>query len=181
MFIKSKNKKFDKLIIVAHPDDELIFYGSKLIMENNNKVICMTHSNTQRSNEFINLMNELNCGYIMLDHKDDPRIKNIQKEYVDYISNYIAKNRYKIRKIITHNSDGEYGHNFHIAVSNMVTNICKQLKMKDKLYYFSEGGTYVPTIVKKRKFNLMKRYYPSQYKVINKLKLRPYMERETST
>ncbi|HDR7646817.1 TPA: PIG-L family deacetylase [Bacillus mycoides] len=33
----------DKLMIVAHPDDESIFWGAALINENGWKVICLTN------------------------------------------------------------------------------------------------------------------------------------------
>ena len=180
MFIKSKNKIFDKLVIVAHPDDELIFYGSKLIKDPLNKVICMTHSNSKRFVEFSNLMKQLGCGYIMLDHKDDMRIKNMHKLYKLFLYEYIKKNNRKIKKITTHNPFGEYGHNFHKAVSLVIIDICKQLNIMHKLYFFSIGKRKLRKSIIQQKYNLMATYYPSQYKVINKLGLTNYMLYESS-
>ena len=62
----------NKVGFVAHPDDELIFLGNKLIKESGWLVVCMTNGNSiTRSNEFIRLMDTLDLQYKILDFKDD--------------------------------------------------------------------------------------------------------------
>ena len=54
MKISSNKKKFNKVMIVAHPDDELIFGGAELIQNKGYKVICITNQdNIQRKKEFV--------------------------------------------------------------------------------------------------------------------------------
>ena len=180
MIKKEKRKTYNKLVIIAHPDDELIFYGSHLIRDNNNKVICLTNANNSRYNEFKKLMTKLDCGYIIMDHKDDSRIKHIKPEYKDYLYRYIKTNKHKLKRITTHNVLGEYGHNFHKAISEVVYTICRDLKLLHKLYYFSFSKRKLSDSIIKEKYELMKEYYPSQYKVLDKLEIKQYMENESS-
>ena len=138
MKISSNKKKFNKVMIVAHPDDELIFGGAELIQNKGYKVICITNQdNIQRKKEFIGLMNDLKQGYEMLDHTDNMNMKNVKEEYKEYVEKILTTN--KIEKIVTHNKKGEYGHNFHRAVHNMVSNICDKNELDDKLHYFHTG------------------------------------------
>ena len=39
-------------------------------------------------------------------------------------------------KIVTHNPNGEYGHEQHKQVNQVVTEICVDNNLQDKLYYF---------------------------------------------
>lgn len=178
MILKKKNKRFENLVIVAHPDDELIFYGSQLIRNNLNKILCLTHANTPRFNEFSNLLNELKCPYIILDHKDDMRIKYMKNEYRQFLFEYIKKNKNKLKQIVTHNPFGEYGHNFHKAVSNVVIEICKELNVMNKLHFFSICKKRLPQPLIDQKYSLMSIYYKTQTKVIERLGLKKYMEYE---
>jgi hypothetical protein len=55
-------------MIVAHPDDEVLFGGSQLITEKNWKVVCVTNgNNTKRSFEFGSVMKLLNLDYEIWD------------------------------------------------------------------------------------------------------------------
>tara|TARA_Y100001970_G_scaffold170513_2_gene208419 strand:- start:3040 stop:3591 length:552 start_codon:yes stop_codon:yes gene_type:complete len=171
-------KKFNKLMIVAHPDDELIFGGAELIQNKGYKVVCMTNQNNEkRLKEFTGLMKELKVAYEILDHKDDSRVKNIDDEYINYIET-LLKNK-NIEKIVTHNKKGEYGHNFHKSVSKMVTDLCDKNDLLDKLYYFHTGKTKIDEKLIKRKLELMEKHYPSQFRVLVNLKLQKSIENET--
>jgi LmbE family N-acetylglucosaminyl deacetylase len=176
--ITSSKKKFNKLMIVAHPDDELIFGGAELIQNENYKIICMTNQdNPKRLKEFSGVINELNHGFDILNHKDDSRIKNIDREYSEYIENELIKKN--IKKIVTHNKKGEYGHNFHRAVHDMVTDICDKNKLLDKLYYFHTGNKKIDEKLIKTKLDLMEKHYNSQYKVLARLNLQKDIENES--
>ena len=63
----------NKLMIVAHPDDELIFGGAELIKYGPEyRVICLTNqSNEVRRNEFEEVMKKLKVGsWEMMDYED---------------------------------------------------------------------------------------------------------------
>jgi len=178
MKISSNKKKFNKIMIVAHPDDELIFGGAELIKNKGYKVICITNQNNlQRRKEFIALMNDLKQGYELFDHTDNMNMKNVKEEYKEYVEKILTTN--KIEKIVTHNKKGEYGHNFHRAVHNMVNEICVKNKLDDKLYYFHTGSKKIEDKLITQKLELMKKYYPSQYKVLERLNLQKSIENET--
>jgi LmbE family N-acetylglucosaminyl deacetylase len=53
-------KKVNKLMIVAHPDDELVFGGAELIKYGEQyKVVCISYKNDKiRSKEFQNVMKQ---------------------------------------------------------------------------------------------------------------------------
>lgn len=72
-------KEDDKCLVIApHPDDESI--GCAGIMAKNSKnfsVICLTHGNDERKNEFENAMNILNVDRKILNIKD----KHILEDY----------------------------------------------------------------------------------------------------
>ena len=176
--ITSLKKKFNKIMIVAHPDDELIFGGAELIQNKGYKVICITNQdNPKRLKEFTGVMKELNHGFDILNHKDDSRIKNIDKDYFEYIDNELINKN--IEKIVTHNKKGEYGHNFHRAVHDMVTDICEKHGLLDKLYYFHTGNKKIDEKLIKTKLDLMEKHYPSQFKVLVTLNLQKDIENES--
>lgn len=175
---KNKKKTIKNIMIVAHPDDELIFGGAELIKNKNYKVICMTNQdNKGRLKEFTGLMNELKTSYEILDHKDDSRIKKIDNRYIEHIEKILIDKN--IKKIVTHNKKGEYGHNFHRAVHNMVTDICIKYNLLDKLYYFHSGIKKIDEKLIKMKLELMEKHYPSQFKVLVNLNLKKSIENET--
>ncbi len=128
--------KTNKLMVVAHPDDELIWGGSHL-MNDNYLVVCVTCGvNPVRVKEFERTMKETNDQYIMLGYPD---LTNGQKDNWDSSREYIQNDLQSIISlkdwdtIITHNPDGEYGHIHHKMTSTMMTNLVED---KDKLYYF---------------------------------------------
>lgn len=142
----SVDKNFDKLdleginkvMIVAHPDDELLWGGTHLIKDDY-LVVCVTCGTVQtRVNEFVKLMHETNDKYIMLGYPDktngerdnwDNHRENIAKDLENI---FALKDDWEI--IVTHNPDGEYGHQHHKMTSQLVTKVANN----DILYYFGK-------------------------------------------
>lgn len=125
-----------KLMIVAHPDDEILWGGAHLI-EDDYLVVCVTCGAVkERVNEFIQVMGETNDKYIMLGYPDKT---NGERDNWDLHRENIAKDIDKILElrdwemIVTHNPDGEYGHQHHKMTNRIVTSVVDD---KDKLYYF---------------------------------------------
>ncbi|XWV26223.1 hypothetical protein QJ857_gp0853 [Tupanvirus soda lake] len=122
----------NKLMIVAHPDDELIFGGKELLTENGWKVVCITNGSPKSENifalnyspnrrllEFINVMNTLGCQYEMWDYEDNGYNSNWDESSLLHKLNRLI-NEKKYKMILTHNLDGEYGHIQHKKVSELV-------------------------------------------------------------
>lgn len=130
-------KKYDNLMIVAHPDDEIIFGGVDLINEENCLVIVCTNDYS-RQNMIDKVSKNLKFDYLILDHIDT-QIKNLRfhPRILDILSEIILKQNWK--KIITHNSEGEYGHPQHILIHKIVSHLLHNLNCNN-LFTFNENN-----------------------------------------
>lgn len=135
-FSKINLTDIDNLMIVAHPDDEILWGGAHLI-DDNYLVVCITcGTNKTRVKEFDKVMRATHDKYIMLGYPDKT---NGERDNWDTVSEDIIKDLKEIVSlkewniIVTHNPDGEYGHIHHKMTSEMTTNIVDN---KDVLYYF---------------------------------------------
>lgn len=161
----------NKILFTAHPDDEFIFLGNRLIMEKDWLVVCMTNGDSRiRSKEFVNLMNELNLQYKILNFKDGLDEKwnenNVKKIVNDII---LSKKHWHL--VVTHNEEGEYGHFQHKQLNKIVTEACfgnhvSVFCTKDKLYNDTNKLSYEDSQIK---FNLAMKHYRSQIDVIKGL------------
>lgn len=127
---------YDKLMIVAHPDDELLWGGIHLL-DDDYLVVCITCGvDNLRVKEFESVMAETNDKYIMLGYPDKT---NGERDNWDTVYNKISKDIASIialkdwELIVTHNPQGEYGHIHHKMTSKIVTS---NVSDKTKLYYF---------------------------------------------
>ncbi|MBR4262072.1 MAG: PIG-L family deacetylase [Bacilli bacterium] len=176
-------KKVDNLMIVAHPDDDMIWGGGHLI-EDNYLVICVTCGNVQtRVEEFHKVMEATHNSYIMLGYPDLTNGKRddwstVYSDIENDIERILKYKKWKM--IVTHNPDGEYGHQHHKMTSSIVTDKSLKNKKEDILYYFGKYYTKeekeklnysIPEIDKdllKKKEEILK-LYVSQEKVIEGL------------
>lgn len=116
----------DKLLIVAHPDDEVLWGGLNLLLQPGWLVVCSTHLNDPiRSREFFKSMSLANVTkYIMFDVKDeyteDPveADKLYDKTPFENAIKELSKREWKL--VLTHNIQGEYGHEHHKKVHKLV-------------------------------------------------------------
>lgn len=161
---------YNKLMIVAHPDDEMLWGGSHLIDEDY-LVVCVTCGVDElRVKEIERVLKETNDGLIMLGYPDKT---NGERDNWNTSRDGIKEDLKKIFElkdwdaIVTHNPFGEYGHIHHKMTSEIVTN---NYDNKEKLVYF---GVYyskkkigsviekMPTISDKnldRKIEILKMY-----------------------
>lgn len=150
-----------KLMIVAHPDDELIFGGGELIKHGSEyKVICLTCGYDDiRKSEFKEVMENLNIiDYEIWDYPDT--LKFGTEWDITQFSNLI--NSKKWEKIVTHNSIGEYGHPQHKEVFDIVKSIT------DDFYVFGKSPKKLPTDILNTKQNLLS-LYKSEQPIISQL------------
>jgi hypothetical protein len=159
----SKNIK----IIVAHPDDEVIFFSS--ILKSASKIIfCFDQSQDKIVNlgrrtikksfplknacflniKEANIFNEANWKYPEKKSNDFILNKNrfaYRKNYLK-LKSYLLKIITKGDTIYTHNPWGEYGHEDHVLVFNVI----KSLKIKFQLSIF------VNNYVSNKSYNFMR-------------------------
>ena len=131
----------DRIMIVAHPDDESLWGGAHLA-QHRYFVVCLTNAKTynyRRYWEFKNAMKITDTPNVIMDYPDyenghridwSPYEKDIEKD----IRLLLSYRDWK--EIATHNPDGEYGHQHHIATSRIVTKACRDGGLYDRLNYF---------------------------------------------
>ena len=145
-------------MIVAHPDDELIFGGAELIKYGSEyKVICLTNkSNKIRSKEFKMVMEKLNVGSWEMFDYEDTLYPTQQFDLEDILMSR------KWEKIVTHNPIGEYGHPQHKQVFDTVLNITNDF------YVFGKSQQKLDQNILDTKNSLLT-LYTSEAPIINQL------------
>lgn len=131
---KNTYDKVNKLMIVAHPDDEMLWGGANLLLDNGWHVIVCTHGNEDNS-RYLELSNSIKYAGVF-----KWEAFNIKDEYTEdqeladatfmNKSSPLYKHLLKLSKqkwdlVLTHNNKGEYGHAHHIAVHNLVKSLFK--------------------------------------------------------
>lgn len=131
----------NKLMIVAHPDDET-FWGGGHLLEDKYLVVCLTNGwYPERRKEFYSAMEFSEDEAIILDYAD---LSDGVKDNWLYCKDAIQQDLelligYKNwDMIVTHNLDGEYGHIHHRMTNQYTTQISMNKNMLDKLYYFGK-------------------------------------------
>ena len=136
---KYKACQYNKLMIVAHPDDEILWGGENLIKDNY-FVICLTNGyNFERANDFLKILKFTNNSGLILDYPDIE--DNIIDDWLE-VKTGILKDistiiNYKDwLKIVTYGPEGTTGHIHHKKISKYVTDITKKYNKFNNLYYF---------------------------------------------
>lgn len=127
----------EKLMIVAHPDDEMLWGGTELLKDDY-LVVCVTcGSDNRRVKEFETVMNRTKDAFVMLGYPDKT---NGERDNWDTVRDAIIEdieNIYKLKnwkEVVTHNPEGEYGHIHHKMTNTIVTDAVDH----DRLYYFGK-------------------------------------------
>ena len=136
----------EKLMIVAHPDDDVIWGGGHL-SEGGYFVVCVTNGrNKTRKAEFEQMLTASNNHGIILEYPDKvlwlrDDWKQVREQISADLSLILGYHDWDL--IVTHNADGEYGHQHHIMTHEIVTDIYKAQSNGNAspLYYF---GKYYP-------------------------------------
>lgn len=171
----------NKLMIVAHPDDETIWGGAHII-DDDYLVVCVTCGQKRnRVREFKQVMKFSKNKYLMLGYPDKKR--GIRSDWIDHIENIQSDlqsviDYKKWDLVVTHNPDGEYGHEHHKMISRIVTN---NYSSTQKLYYF--GKYYKPNQIKEIKNDLIKiddKLIEKKYQMINKYKTQSFIKKRFS-
>lgn len=133
--------KANKLMIVAHPDDEVIFGGGHL-MDGDYLIVCITNGkNTERSSEFKKVVKKSGNQGIILSYPDKvngkrddwKRVNDKISADLDLIIGYKDW-----ETIVTHNERGEYGHQHHIMTHELVTESYLSVKSDAELMFFGK-------------------------------------------
>ncbi len=131
----------DKLMIVAHPDDDLLWGGAHL-QEGGYFVLCLTNGSNQiRAAEFSAMKEAVGCKGIILSYPD--KVAGERSDW-KYLKNSIKDdltlilNAREWKTVVTHNPAGEYGHIHHKMTSSLVTAVCEGQQLTENLWYFGQ-------------------------------------------
>lgn len=151
-----------KLMVVAHPDDEIIFGGAHLLAGDEWTVICVTNGNNlERRQEFEEVMRRVGADYEIWNYRDTySRQFDIVRLKRD-LQRLVRQNRFAMT--VTHGLCGEYGHPQHKVIARMMRQI-----VPHNLYAFAMGKKKLPEPVLQKKLELLV-LYESQEKTILEL------------
>ena len=157
----------DKLMIIAHPDDEIIFGGQALLKELGWRVVCLTNGrNKIRSEEIESAMHK--CGVVdftVYDLKDRLEIPLDSEILSNILKEEINSKEWK--KIVTHNNIGEYGHPHHYQIHNEVKKIIPDT---DNLWVFDKSKDRIESVILERKNKILDEIYISQKDIISQIR-----------
>ena len=128
-FLKKK-KEINRLVFVAHPDDESIWCNEKL--DDKTHVIVVfglsklgIEISKLRKNEFKNAMEIAGCSYEIWNYPEKSYRLKFESEIEENITK-VLDNFKNIQSIYTHNEYGEYGHIDHIKLYNIMKNVFRK-------------------------------------------------------
>lgn len=137
-------ENYNKVMIVAHPDDELL-WGGKHLLEDDYLVVCLTRGYDEvRRGEFERVLAETKDKGLILSYPDKVGKKRSNWKFWrrDMEEDLAEILKYKDWELVaTHNEEGEYGHKQHIMTHESVKKVYQETGCKAKLFWF--GKYYV--------------------------------------
>lgn len=121
----------DLMVLVAHPDDELLFMGGTIpyyeMVRGKRVVVCyLTCANNMRQSEMLNGLWSMGMRhYPVIGHFLDQSLGTKRKTYAlwgkEKVQNYVVElvRKYKPKVLISHDVNGEYGHAAHRVCSEL--------------------------------------------------------------
>jgi len=150
----------DKIMIVAHPDDEALFGGAELLSHPEEyKVIAIDeYHNDTRRREFLDSMRFI--GIHEYEHWTGFKGgEDYKREKLIYELLRVLRER-DYKKIVTHNTNAEYGHPRHRACHDILNHLRPEI-----LWQFDKGKDRLPEELLHKKRDLLK-VYGSQKEVV---------------
>lgn len=133
--------QYRNVMIVAHPDDEILWGGANLLKDSY-FIVCLTNGyNLIRSNEFKKILQFTKNSGIILNYPDTQ--DNIRDDWsnvrIGILKDLTTILNYKHwNKVVTYGKDGTYGHIHHKKTYEYVTRIAKAVNKYNILYYFGK-------------------------------------------
>jgi LmbE family N-acetylglucosaminyl deacetylase len=157
------------LMIVAHPDDEVVF-GFRDLIQNQVCVVTLTNGdNKVRRSEFFESANAAGFVGHMLNYPDNPddiwSNYSIEHFYENHIKNIIGSSKFEL--VVSHSSDGEYGNKQHIRTHEIGRFVASSLGLPFSTFRNRYRTSDYPT--HKDKYTMLVSIYKSQKKAIENL------------
>lgn len=135
----SDGKQRTVLMVVAHPDDDVLWGGEFLLKEGHKAhvVVTSTQNNIRevRFEEFTAVQQHLGTHGEFLNGTDSPTTMVLESDIKKRIQNLVCSKDWE--RIVTHGPEGEYGHPQHHLVHDAVLEAVRRCCFSaDKLYVF---------------------------------------------
>lgn len=115
----------DRLMIVAHPDDETLWGGVTLADEAGWGVVCLTNRGaSKRRQDFsaaMHILGTVGAIFDVPDRSSTPPTDGDRTQVTAIVEQALAVSG--AREVMTHGPDGEYGHHFHRLVHDVVVTV----------------------------------------------------------
>lgn len=150
----------NKIMVVAHPDDEVLWGGLTLAREPGWGVLCLTNASTgHRKRAMARAMEVLGCRWQIFD-VPDRRTQEPSDEDRSHIRSVLQPVfEANVSRILTHSPDGETGHRLHVAISD----VASEMAGERSLSYFSFDPAFDAEIAEPqswaRKVSAMQEYF----------------------
>lgn len=149
------------LIIIAHPDDETIWLSGVIMLNPkiNWTVLCLSRAaDADRAPKFARVAKKLNFKFFQ-ENLDDLETLPFQK-HVKLAKELIRKNigKTEFDFIITHGTNGEYGHRDHKSIHEAVADLAARgvLKTKTVLFlHYKKPKKRIPLLVPRNRPDLI--------------------------
>ena len=160
--LKNINMKENSVLFVSHPDDDTLFFHTAIKEEKPFVVLMTTGWSLKRLHDFIKAMKYYGvkfCVYSTNEHK-----KNIEDSLNKQVKAVLKRGNFE--RCMTHNEEGEYGHDTHCLVHKcVVRNAACEIFVpvsKERIEQFSLD----PETVKEKEF-IFTRFYKTETFVID--------------
>ncbi|MBN2019759.1 MAG: PIG-L family deacetylase [Sedimentisphaerales bacterium] len=165
-------------IIVAHPDDEILWAGGLMLLHHETRWTVMTlcrKSDLDRSAKFNRVMEYLGAKGVMGDLDDGPEQKPlVEKEIKKTILSLLPMDRFDL--VLTHSRWGEYTRNLrHEETSRAVTVLFNTKELFSKqlwmFAYEDGGGKYLPKPSRDADFQvwLPDKIWQEKYRIVTEM------------
>lgn len=116
----------DVILFVAHPDDEVMFFHSFIKMNKPYIVVLFTGWSIRRFVDFLKVMKYYGVRYRI--YPTESKDAYLDSKRTRVVSRHIKKclEISSFKTVVTHNSNGEYGHQSHILVHESVLKMTEQ-------------------------------------------------------